>query len=269
MVTAVIVQARYGSTRLPGKIIKPLGIKNLGVTTPLYAVLSRCSRIPEVDIVVCAVPDTPENDPIEAEARSAGAVVTRGPEADVLARYHLAARAVGADTVMRVTSDCPLIDPLVCSRVLQALSLTGADYASNNMPPLWPHGLDCEAFPARHLATAMREATAPHDREHVTPWLRRNPSFQRVSLDGPGGGRERHRWTLDYPEDFALFEALWAATRGTAATMDFFAVADFLDNHPEITAINRHLIDPARLAADSPPAERRIAFDPAAWGDVL
>jgi spore coat polysaccharide biosynthesis protein SpsF (cytidylyltransferase family) len=106
MTIAIIVQARYGSTRLPGKIMRPLG----GATV-LRRVLDRCARIPGADVVVCAIPDTDENEPVAAEAARAGAVVVRGDERDVLARYAKAASAVGADMVMRVTSDCPFIDP--------------------------------------------------------------------------------------------------------------------------------------------------------------
>ncbi len=213
--------------------------------------LERCARIPGIDVVVCAVPTGADNDDVAAAAHACGAVVFRGSETDVLDRYHGAARAVGATTVMRVTSDCPLIDPQLCGEVLAVLASTGADYVCNSLPPLWPHGLDCDAFPAAHLAHAAREATLPADREHVTLWLKRNPHFRRVNIDGPGGGLERHRWTLDFAEDYAFFRALWEVMgerAGAATTHEILAV---LAAHPEIAALNRARIDEERLGDGS------------------
>lgn len=254
MTTAIIVQARLGSLRLPGKVLRPLGRY-----TPLHYVLTRCARIPGADAVVCAVPESPENDAVAERARDCGAAVVRGSETDLLERYLQAARAVGAKTVMRVTSDCPLIDPALCGEVLAALADRGADYVCNNLPPLWPHGLDCEAFSAEHLARAAREATLPADREHVTPWIKRNPRLRRISLDGPGGGIERHRWTLDYPEDYEFFRALWGVMGERAGEAGMREILAALAAHPEIAAINRARIDQARLADRSLRLDRRIA----------
>ena len=249
MTTAVIVQARVGSSRLPGKILLPLGRR-----TPLACVLTRCRRIPGADVVVCAVPDRPESDAIAAIARECGAELHRGDEFDLLDRYDGAARAVGATTVMRVTSDCPLVDPEICGAVLAALADEDADYACNNLPPLWPHGLDCDAFPASLLARAARTADAPYDREHVTPWLRRNRALRRVNVDGPGAGVERHRWTLDYPEDMDFLRALWdflGERAGEAGTGEILAA---LAVRPQISAINRHRIDETRLSDRTMPS---------------
>jgi spore coat polysaccharide biosynthesis protein SpsF (cytidylyltransferase family) len=244
MTTAAIVQARYGSSRLPGKVLKPLG-----ALTPLAYVLRRCARIPGVDVVVCAVPDRPDSAPIEAAAKACGAIVVRGDEDDVLDRYRCAARAVGAATILRVTSDCPLLDPALAGEVLDALDTQHADYACNNMPALWPHGLDCEAFRADQLDIAAAAAVLPGDREHVTPFLRRNPALRRVNIDGPGGGLERQRWTLDYEEDYAFFVALWDAMGERAGDAPMAEIAAFLAEHPAIAALNRMRIDETRLRA--------------------
>ncbi|HUK60748.1 MAG TPA: glycosyltransferase family protein [Stellaceae bacterium] len=253
MTAAVIVQARFGSTRLPGKVLQPIGGQ-----PALVSVLERCHRIPGIDVVVCAIPDERTSDPVADVARAAGAVVFRGAEADVLDRYDQAARCVGATSVMRITSDCPLIDPLLCGAVLAALGDEGVDYVCNNMPPLWPHGLDCEAFWAEHLARAALEAVHPYEREHVTPWLRRNAALRRVSVDGPGGGLERLRWTLDYTEDYSFFCALAEILRKPfveASTQDVLAA---LTAHPELAAINRGRIDEARLSDRSVSADLRL-----------
>ncbi len=221
-----------GSTRLPGKVMRPLGD-----TTVLGQVLRRCAAIPGIDIVVCATGTGPEDEPIVAEAPRHGAVVSRGSPGDVLARYHGAALQVGADIVMRVTSDCPLIDPEVCGAVLALRREAGADYAANNMPPSFPHGLDCEAFTATALARAAGIATDPHDREHVTPWLRRSEGLVRANLAGPGGDLIHNRWTLDYPEDFDFFTAVFASLPD-AATAGWRSVLDLVAARPDIAALN-------------------------------
>lgn len=233
MTTAVIVQARLGSSRLPGKVLKPLA-----GGTVLEEVLRRCRAIPGADLVVCAVPEGGKDDPVAAEARRCGAIVTHGSETDVLDRYLQASKAVGAAVVMRITSDCPLIDPEVCGAVLELRAAEGADYASNNLPPSFPHGLDCEAFTRDALELAWREGIAPEDREHVTPWLRRAREIRRAALGGPGGDFVHMRWTLDFPEDYEFFQAVIALMPAPPAIPGWQEVAALLKRHPEIAAIN-------------------------------
>jgi spore coat polysaccharide biosynthesis protein SpsF len=254
MTAAVIVQARCGSSRLPGKVMKPLGRR-----PALACVLDRCARIPGIDVVVCAVSEDRASDAVADIAAQCGVVVVRGAQNDVLERHDRAARAVGASVVMRVTSDCPLIDPALCGEVLAAFREHGADLACNNMPPLWPHGLDCEVFWADHLAHAARAATDPYDREHVTAWLRRHPDLRCVNLDGPGEGLERHRWTLDHPADYAFFVTLWQALGERAGEATMAEILAVLAAHPEIAALNQALVDEGRLADRSVRADLRIA----------
>jgi spore coat polysaccharide biosynthesis protein SpsF (cytidylyltransferase family) len=234
MVAAVIVQARMASTRLPGKVLKPLRDG-----TVLREVLRRCRAIPGVDIVCCAVPESAANDPVAREAESCGAAVHRGHDTDVLDRYAGAARVLAADTVMRVTSDCPLIDPGLCGEVLAALRSAGADYACNNMPPSFPHGLDCEAFTAAALERASQSARLPEEREHVTPWLRTRSDIRRTVVTGPGGDLARQRWTLDYPEDYAFLVALFDLLPPEPAIPDWRFVADLVSTRPDLERINR------------------------------
>lgn len=233
MTTAVIVQARTTSTRLPSKVLLPLA-----GDTVLRHVLVRCAAIPGADVVCCAIPRGDAGSGLAEEATRAGAEVVAGDETDVLARYRDAARALDADVVMRVTSDCPLIDPEICGRVLQARHEAGADYACNNMPRGWPHGLDCEAFTREALEQAAATAVEPHDREHVTPWLRRAPGVTRVHVDGPGGTAAEGRWTLDHPEDYAFFQALFAHLDPLPHIAGFAEVAAVVARHPEIAALN-------------------------------
>ncbi len=231
--TACIVQARVGSTRLPGKVLAPIG-----GTPVLTHVLRRCQAIEGVDEVVCATVRGPDGDPVAALAEKLNVTVFRGSEADVLARYHGAAHAVGAKIVMRVTSDCPLIDPEICAAVLRLREEEDADYAANNLPPSWPHGLDCEAFTIAALDEAFSTATDPADREHVTPWIRRNRAFHRVNLAGPGGELADQRWTLDYPEDLAFLRELHARLAGADPYPGWRDIAQLVAREPELGLIN-------------------------------
>jgi spore coat polysaccharide biosynthesis protein SpsF (cytidylyltransferase family) len=239
MRTAVIVQARYRSSRLPGKAILPLG-----AGTVLAQVITRCSRIVGADVVVCAIPDTEDSEPVAEEAERCGAMVVRGSETDVLSRYADAARATKADVVMRITSDCPFVDPLICNRVL--MLLTQADYASLTMPVTWPHGLDCEAFPASLLFDAEQNAEDPFEREHVTPWIRARAK-PKATLTGPGGPFTALRWTLDYPEDYAFLKAAHAALGANAATASAADLASLCMRRPDLVAINAGRHDANRL----------------------
>lgn len=233
--TAVIVQARYGSTRLPGKVLE-----DLAGHTVLEHVLHRCRAIPGADLVCCAVPIGASSDRVADEARRAGASVYRGDEHDVLARYYGAAREADATVVMRVTSDCPLIDPQVCGAVLRLRAERGADYVCNNMPRTGPHGLDCEAFTFAALERAAREASDASSREHVTPWLRSHPQLVRLNLPAEPQGLEL-RWTLDYPEDLAFLRALFPLLPPWPAIPASGEVMRILARHPEIARINAHL----------------------------
>ena len=164
MTVACIVQARLGSSRLPAKVLLPLPTGR----TVLEEVLHRCKQIPGVDVVVCAIPDTAENDILASvldemfrdESWSYGIeqAVVRGPEHDVLARYVKAAEAVKADVIMRITADCPLVDPEVCGQVLALAKEREAGYASNVWPDrTFPQGFDCEVFTRHVLHLAHKE----------------------------------------------------------------------------------------------------------------
>lgn len=250
MTTAAIIQARWGSTRLPGKVLN-----KIGGATVLAHVLARCDTIPAVDVVCCAVADDPESDPVAAEAARCGAMVTRGSQTDVLARYHLAAQDLGADIILRVTSDCPLIDPDICGAVLALQQTDGLDYACNNMPPGWPHGLDCEVFTRDLLNRAADQATTQHEREHVTPWMRANPDIKTGNLPGPGGDITRQRWTLDYPEDNAFMVRVFDQLPPFPAIATYAQLQTVLDTHDDISILNTNRIDEARLAAADQPRQ--------------
>jgi len=207
----------------------------------LVHVIERCQRIPVVDEIVVASPDQSKSEPILKLARAAGVRTFCGSETDVLRRTLGAARAVNADHVARITSDCPLIDPDVCTKIIAAATMDGVDYASNVVARTFPQGLDCEAFPISTLIAADNEAAARYDREHVTAWMRRPDANLRQydycgSLDGFSAGDwlAKKRWTLDWPEDLEFFRAVHAH----GDPKDLRSVLEILKEHPEIEQIN-------------------------------
>lgn len=229
--TVAILQARMGSTRLPGKVLMDLGDR------PVIAhCIGRAARTAGVDAVCVATGDQPSDDPIAefVHARTTAALFRGSPD-DVLGRYLGAARATQADVILRITCDCPLIDPGVTARVVAAQA-AGADFATNNMPPSFPHGLDCEVFTRELLECAAAEAVDAFDREHVTPWMRSSPRVRRVNV-ACERALAQERWTLDYPEDLAFLRAVFARlpSAGDAAMDDVLTI---LEADPVLRAIN-------------------------------
>ena len=193
-----VVQARMGSTRLPGKVLMEV------CGRPLLAhMLDRVARAGTIDAAWVATGTDPRDDVIAELAEASGHPVFRGSEQDVLARFAGAAEAAGAATVVRLTGDCPLITPDAIDLVVGALGGSGAEFATNAPPQgrTWPDGVDAEAFTREALDRAAAEATDPLDREHVTRWLHTNARVEVVHHDPPIG---EVRITVDTPEDLAL-----------------------------------------------------------------
>lgn len=192
------------STRLPGKVLADIAGR-----PALRLELERLTRARELDELVVATSDEPSDDPVDELAAAAGLRVVRGPLADVLERYRLAGEAVGADAIVRVTGDCPLIDPAVVDRVVARWRAGTADYVANVIPPrTYPVGMDTEVVSWTALRTAAADATAAYDREHVTPFVRERPDrfpAERVDLHPPLGDL---RLTLDTPEDLETLRAV-------------------------------------------------------------
>ena len=233
---AAIIQARMGSTRLPGKVLE-----DLAGQTVLAHVIARAQRIPGVHQVGCAIPAEERSDPVAAEAKRRGALVHRGSEDDVLGRYCGAAMTCKADVVMRITSDCPLIDPEVSGQVLKHFFESGADYCSNVDPRSWPKGLDTEVFSAALLERAAQSTQDPHDREHVTPWMRKGATVKKANVGCSEGNYASYRWTLDYPQDLVFFRQLYRYLPSPPAIARFSQILAVVHDHPEIVALNSHL----------------------------
>lgn len=191
MSTICVVQARTGSTRLPGKVLADLGGR------PMLAFMLERLRPLKVDKLVVATSSLSADDGVAEVAAAAGAAVVRGSEDDVLSRFVVALRTFPADVIVRLTADCPLIDPQVVADAMRLLIDSGADYASNTLSRTFPDGLDVEVMKARALRDADAEAVDPLEREHVTPFIYWRPQRYRLaSLTTPESlGAER--WTVD------------------------------------------------------------------------
>jgi spore coat polysaccharide biosynthesis protein SpsF len=233
--TVAIIQARTGSTRLPGKVLLPL----LGEPL-LSVVVRRVGRASSVDVVVVATTTLPADDAIVELGTRDGWLVERGSEMDLLDRYLGAARAHGADRVVRITSDCPLIDPAVIDEVVGALEGAGADYASNTLVPrTFPRGLDVEVMTMAALEAAGEADTDPASREHATPYIYRHPERFRLSGVRLPVDLSGHRWTVDTPEDYELVRRIYDALgRDDIPWRDALAI---VESNPGWSDLNRHI----------------------------
>ena len=204
MRNVAIIQARMGSSRLPGKVLLPLG----GIPV-LRRVYDRVLRVPGLSAVAVATSTAPADDELARFCRDGGIPVYRGSEDDVLDRYYRVARELEAEAVMRITADCPLIDPRESARVLEAFHGTGdCEYACNVEPPFLPDGMDTEVVRFATLERLRREVTDRRYREHVTLYIRRHMDrFHTVALSG-FPDLSGYRLTLDLPADFERLQAL-------------------------------------------------------------
>ncbi len=235
MKVVVVVQARMGSTRMPEKVMKPIrGTPMIGM------LLQRLKGARRVDQIVLATSVDGRNDRLGEYVSSLGFAVVRGSENDVLSRYAEAARIHDADIIVRVTGDCPLIDPEIIDEVLRSLIEHRVDYASNIDPPTYPDGLDVEAFTRAALDRAQLEATEQRDREHVTPYIREGGRFRKVNVANPAD-LSAERWTVDEPPDFEVVSGVF---NHFAPRADFrwSEVQELRRSQPHLFEQNQHLI---------------------------
>src|SRR5512143_188144 len=198
MKTIGIIQARTGSTRLPGKVMR-----NLSGKPVLRWAVDAVRNAIGIDEVVLATSLLPGDDIIESYCNDNNITCFRGSETDVLDRFYQCAKLLGADIVLRFTADCPLLDPNVISEVIKLREMTGADYATNTDPPTYPDGLDVECFTFSALEAAHREAVRAVDRDCVTEFIRRNRHrFKSANLTCPLPGLHKERWVLDTEDDW-------------------------------------------------------------------
>lgn len=236
MKTVAIVQARMGSTRLPGKVLMDLGGKSV-----LARVVRRLQRSEKIRDIVVATSIHPADDAVVRECQLLNAACFRGSEHDVLDRYYCAAKEFRAEIVVRITSDCPLIDPAVTDETIAAFFDEHVDYASNTVPPTFPRGLDVEVFTFKALERAWMESTNSYEREHVTPYFYEHPELFRLGSIRNQTDCSRHRWTLDTTEDLMLIRELYdrLGNRDDFTWQDALAV---VSREPELAELNAKVL---------------------------
>ena len=233
MKTVAIIQARMGSSRLPGKVLADVAGKPL-----LWHVVNRAQQAQLVDEIVVATSDNGADDPIANFCEREGFTYFRGSESDVLDRFYRAAEANAADVVVRITADCPLLDPIVVDRVISRFRENGYDYVTNVLHYTYPEGLDVEVFSLTSLKRAWKEARKPSEREHVTPYLRSSGNFRVANVENESTlACERYRWTVDEPEDLEFVREVYAAfaERSSFGMSDILAL---LEKRPEMRHTN-------------------------------
>ncbi len=235
---AIIVQARMGASRLPGKPLKTVFRKPL-----LTYLLERLKRCKEAGQIVVATTISKKDDPIAALAKRENVVLVRGSENDVLSRYLLAAEQVSCDVIVRITADCPLIDPKLLDAMLIAFKKTsGLDYLSNTLNRTYPRGMDIEIFTMDALKRAVKGAQSAEEREHVTLHIYRNPDSFKIQNYQGEQDFSNYRWTVDTQEDLLLVRKL---IQGLYQKNPEFGLKDLLELmacHPKWEEINKNVI---------------------------
>lgn len=235
MKIVALVQARMGSTRLPNKVMKPIGDIPM-----IELLLSRLSKAKEISQIVVATSIDERNQPLVAHVNQLGYACEQGSENDVLDRFVQVARAHQADVVVRITGDCPLVDPILVDDTVRQFKKANVDYFSNTNPPTYPDGLDIEVCRFSALEKAWQETNKTFDREHVTPYLRESKQFTRAST-------QHHedlsalRWTVDEAADFAVIEAVFQHFH-PRTDFSWQEVLTLQKQQPNIFDKNQHLI---------------------------
>jgi spore coat polysaccharide biosynthesis protein SpsF len=225
-----------GSSRLPGKIMKKLMDR-----TVLAHVIERVKAVPEIGGIIIATTTLPQDEIIAAEADRLGVGCYRGSEQDVLSRYYEAAYEAKADAIVRITSDCPVLDPEVVSNIVRIFIENQADYASNTLERSFPRGLDAEVFTMQSLTEAYQSAAKPEQREHVTPFLYQTPERYRLCSYSFDIDYSHYRWTLDTQEDWDLIEKIYERLYAPNRLFTWQEVSQLMQQNPELPQINAHV----------------------------
>lgn len=239
MKIVAIVQARMGSTRLPGKVMRTILDKPI-----ILWDIDRISSSMLIDEIVIAIPYGKENDIIESTIRQYNnkIVVFRGSESDVLDRYYKAAVQTKADTIIRITSDCPLIDPTIVDKVIEEFLNNECDYCSNTLELTYPRGMDTEIFTFNALEKTWNEAKEDYEREHVTPYIREHPDIFKQHNVSNEEDLSHLRLTLDTTEDFDLITKIYQYLYPTKKMFLLKDIQELLEKQSDLIKINEYVM---------------------------
>ena len=236
MTTIAIIQARMGSSRLPGKVMKEICGKPM-----IEILLERLSLSKKLDEIVLAVSDQPENKLLLDYVSQLGFKVFQGSEENVLERYFQAAAALKTSNIVRITADCPLIDPFLVDLIVEDFEKKNVEYLSNIYPRSFPKGLDTEIFSFQALEKAFNETSSPYNCEHVTPYIRESGEFKVGNFSNEKDWSNL-RWTVDWLEDFQLIKKIFEFFTPNL----IFSWQDVMimrEANPDVFRINEHYID--------------------------
>jgi spore coat polysaccharide biosynthesis protein SpsF len=238
-----VLQARFTSSRLPGKVLRPL----LGVPM-LLRQIERIRRARELDGLVVATSTDASDDPLAARCEAEGVAVVRGSLDDVLSRMIDAARPQQPDAVVRLTGDCPLTDWAVIDQCVALFRQGGYDYVSNVDPPTFPDGLDVEVVSFKALDAADRLASLPSEREHVTTFIRNRPSEFPATVLRNAADLSRLRWTVDEPNDFAFVEQVYEELYPANSQFGTADILALMQRRPDLAGLNSQFVRNEGLA---------------------
>lgn len=234
MNTVAVIQARMGSTRLPGKVMLEISGKPI-----LWHVVNRVSKSQLIDGLVVATTTNHEDNDIERFCIENGILVFRGSEDDVLERYYQCAKKFNIENIVRITADCPLHDPSVIDLVIERYCRGNYDYISNVDPPTYPDGIDVEVFSFKSLENAWGNTSLLSEREHVTPYIRKNKDLFKVGKVENIKDLSAYRWTLDQAEDLEFIRKIYGAFEELNVEILYMKdILKLLEEHPEFVNIN-------------------------------
>ncbi|WP_313760973.1 glycosyltransferase family protein [Rhizobium sp.] len=234
MTVLAILQARVSSSRLPKKVLAPILGKPM-----LARQIERLKHSETIDRLVVATSNDPSDDALVGLCADIGISCHRGSLNDVLQRFAGAFEAFGpADTIVRLTGDCPLADPAVIDRVIREHLASGADYTTNAIECTWPDGLDAEVMRGAVLRSAASEAALPSQREHVTPFIYNNPQRFKIAHVKNGENLSHLRWTVDEPADLAFVTEVYTALYPEYPAFGTADILALLARRPELATIN-------------------------------
>lgn len=235
-----IIQARLGSTRLPGKVLKELSGKSV-----LEHVIYRVSKSNLIDQIIVATTTNKEDDKIVDECFKIGVNYYRGDENNVLSRYYETAFDKGYETIIRITSDCPLIDPKIIDNMIRYFNNENEkyqlDYLSNSLKETFPRGFDVEIFTFNSLKKAYENATLEYEKEHVTPYIYLNQDKFTIKNYYNSNKYQNYRLTLDTYEDYLVIKNIYDNIYKEDSMFFYEDIISYLNQYPEIANINQHI----------------------------
>jgi spore coat polysaccharide biosynthesis protein SpsF (cytidylyltransferase family) len=234
---AAIIQARMGSTRLPGKVMEEIAGKPM-----LRHIIDRLKRAELIHSIVVATTATEIDKPIVMLADDSGTGSYAGSENDVLDRYYRAAKEFAVDAIVRITADCPLIDPRVMDRVVQRYLAGDCDYAANVLKRTYPDGMDVEVFSFAALERAWKESRLASEREHVTPYIKKNPEKFRLANVENNVDLSYLRWSVDENQDLEFVRQVYKHLYKEGNMFYMEDVLELLEKYPDLKQINQGIV---------------------------